>query len=105
MINETRFQFIHRRARQAGSNSMPAINVLDSFIGGGAQIGLAFNDEDRYEFQNYTSIARGHHAIKIGARLRGARIEDLSPFNFGASFTFGGVPSPQINALNLITLT
>jgi len=102
MINETRFQFIHRRARQAGSNSMPAINVLDSFIGGGAQIGLAFNDEDRYEFQNYTSIARGHHAIKIGARLRGVRIDDISPFNFGGTFTFGGGVAPQLDANNQI---
>jgi hypothetical protein len=39
MINETRFQYMHVDTRQMGDNTMPAINVLESFNSGGALIG------------------------------------------------------------------
>jgi hypothetical protein len=91
IINETRFQYIRRRTNQQGNNSIPAINVLDAFFGGGAQIGLAFNDEDRYELQNYTSFSLGNHALKAGGRLRDVRIRNISPNNFGGTFTFSSL--------------
>ena len=90
-INETRFQFIRRHSNQQGDNTIPAINVLDAFNGGGAQIGLAFDDEDRYELQNYTTFALGTHSIKAGARLRDARTRNVSPNNFGGTFTFSSL--------------
>ncbi|PYS61949.1 MAG: hypothetical protein DMF76_09840 [Acidobacteria bacterium] len=46
-INETRFQFIHRHAEQTEANSLPAIDVLQAFIGGGAQVGLSSTDHHR----------------------------------------------------------
>jgi hypothetical protein len=98
VINETRFQFIHRHPEQVQANSQPAINVLEAFIGGGAQTGLAFNNENRYELQNYTSVLRGRHTLKLGVRVRGVRVTDISPANFGGTYTFGGGVGPQLDA-------
>jgi len=91
VINETRFQYIRRRSNQQGNNTVPAINVLDAFNGGGAQIGQAFNDEDRFELQNYTTFAIGTHSFKAGGRLRDVRISNVSPNNFGGTFTFSSL--------------
>ena len=102
VINETRFQFIRQRVRQNGDNSQPTIVVLDAFTGGGSQIGLSSNDEDRWELQNNTSWSWGNHSLKAGARLRGVRITDISPQNFGGTFTFAGGFVPELDANNQI---
>jgi hypothetical protein len=101
-VNETRFQFIRRRAEQRGDNTVPTVNVLESFVGGGSQVGFSFSDEDRWELQNYTTFALGRHTLRAGVRLRGVRINDVSPSNFGGTFTFGGGTAPQLDANNLI---
>ncbi len=101
-VNETRFQFVSRRNNQQGDNSIPTIRVLDAFTGGGSQIGLAFNNEDRFELQNNTSFALGNHSLKFGGRLRRVSILDISPNNFGGTFTFAGGFAPQLNDDNQI---
>jgi hypothetical protein len=91
VINETRFQYIRARTNRDGNNTLPTINVQDAFIGGGSQVGLSFNNEDRYELQNYTSWVWGaHHSLKAGGRLRGVHIRDIAPNNFGGTFVFAG---------------
>ncbi|MDQ3133481.1 MAG: TonB-dependent receptor, partial [Acidobacteriota bacterium] len=100
VINETRFQFARSRNEQDGDNSVPTIRVLDAFTGGGAQVGLAFNNENRWEVANNTSWALGTHSLKFGARLRGISIRDISPNNFGGTFTFAGGLAPQLDANN-----
>lgn len=104
IINETRFQYIRRRSTQEGDNSIPTINVQEAFIGGGSQVGLAFNNEDRFELQNNTSMSLGNHALKFGVRLRRVSIFDSSPNNFGGTFTFAGGFAPQLDANNQVVL-
>lgn len=89
-INETRFQFIHATAETIPNSSNPALFVLSSFNGGGAQTGHASSTQNSFELQNNTSIAAGKHFWRFGARLREDKITDVSPRNFGGSFTFGG---------------
>ncbi len=101
-INETRFQYRREREEQTGDNALPTIRVLDAFIGGGSQIGLAFNNEDRFELQNNTSVSLGDHSLKFGGRLRHINILDISPNNFGGTFTFAGGFAPQLNASNQV---
>jgi hypothetical protein len=102
VINETRFQYIRQRSRQEGDNSAPVLNVLEAFTGGGSQIGLSFNNEDRWELQNNTSWSWGNHSLKAGGRLRAVRITDISPQNFNGTFTFAGGFAPELDANNQV---
>ena len=104
LMNETRFQYIRNRSRQDGNNSIPTIQVQESFISGGSQVGLAHNDEDRWELQNYSTWTKGRHILRFGVRLRGVHITDFSPQNFGGTFTFSGGDAPQLDAANQIVL-
>ncbi|MEZ5346368.1 MAG: carboxypeptidase regulatory-like domain-containing protein [Pyrinomonadaceae bacterium] len=88
IINETRFQYIRERSSREGDDTSPTIRVLDSFTGGGANVGLAFSNEDRYEIQNYTSFLLDKHSLKVGARVRNVKLLDSSPGNFAGTFTF-----------------
>jgi hypothetical protein len=92
MINETRFQFNHNHAEQLGETSKPVLNVSGSFIGGGSQVGHAITDTNRWELSNFTSMQRGNHAVKVGGRVRGVNIRDVSPNNFGGQWVFNGGP-------------
>ncbi|MDQ3665053.1 MAG: TonB-dependent receptor [Acidobacteriota bacterium] len=97
-INETRLQLIHTIFRQTSDTTVPALNVLDSFFGGGAQTGSAFNRQDRMELQNFTSWSVGQHFLKVGARIRYVRVMSVSPANFGGTYTFAGGVGPSLDA-------
>jgi hypothetical protein len=100
VINETRFQFIHVNGETIANTLAPAIQVLGSFNGGGAQVGHSFNGQNNYEFQDYMSVARKSHYWKFGVRLCGERVNNTSPQNFGGTFTFGGGGAPVLDSNN-----
>ena len=75
-MNETRFQYI-RPAANRTATTLPTILVQDAFISGGSQVGLAHNNEDRWELQNYSTWTKGRHILRFGARLRGVSINDF----------------------------
>jgi hypothetical protein len=102
LMNETRFQYIRNRSQQDGNNEIPTIVVQESFTSGGSAIGLAHNDEDRWELQNYSTWTKGRHILRFGARVRGVHITDFSPNNFGGTFNFSGGDAPQLDANNQI---
>ena len=104
LMNETRFQYIRTRSDQNGNNVIPTIVVQDAFIAGGSQVGLAHNNEDRWEIQNYSTWTKDRHILRFGARVRGINITDFSPQNFGGTFTFSGGDAPLLNANNEIVL-
>lgn len=94
-VNETRFEYSIERRSQTGDNSIPTINVSGSFVGGGAQIGDNFTDNNNFELQNYTTTSFGknsQHSIKFGGRIRGLTIKDQSQSGFGGTFLFAGAP-------------
>ncbi len=99
-VNETRFQYFHVENDQISNSLAPALLVLGSFNGGGAQTGRSLDTENQYELQNYTSMVRGAHTFKFGARARGVTIANTSPQNFGGTFTFGGGLAPELDANN-----
>jgi hypothetical protein len=102
MINEMRFQYARRLRRQDGDNSVPTISVLDAFTGGGAQVGRSFTNEDVITFHNYTTKMLGGQTIRFGGQLRGIRVENNSPANFGGTYTFAGGLAPQLGANNTV---
>jgi len=96
-VNETRFQFIRNRNYQTSVFDAFSLNVLDSFNGGGSQVGSTTDARDRYELQNFTSWTSGNHFLKVGARLRHAKLDSISPQNFGGAYTFAGGLGPRLD--------
>lgn len=96
-VNETRLQWIRNRFTQTSVLNGFALNVLDSFFGGGAQVGSSSNEQERFELQNFTSWTRGNHFLKVGGRIRHVAIESISPGNFGGTYTFAGGPGPLLD--------
>ncbi|MGQ0762677.1 MAG: carboxypeptidase regulatory-like domain-containing protein [Acidobacteriota bacterium] len=89
-INETRLQLSHYFIETLPTSSDPAFFVLGAFNGGGAQTGHASSKQNSFELQNNTSIAAGKQFWRFGVRMRKDKVRDVSPRNFGGSFTFGG---------------
>ncbi|HEX7296437.1 MAG TPA: TonB-dependent receptor, partial [Pyrinomonadaceae bacterium] len=101
IVNETRFQFDHSKSHSDGNNTIPTIQVLDSFTGGGSQVGQAFNTENEFELTNNTSFSKAAHAFKFGARLRHTNISDISPSNFGGTYTFSTINGYRASVLGI----
>jgi len=99
-INETRFQYSHYANETIPNSSDPALLVLGSFNGGGAQTGHAFSTQNSFELQNNTSISHGLHFWRFGARLREDKVSNISPQNFGGTFTFGGANTLAPTVIN-----
>jgi hypothetical protein len=97
MINQLAFQFAYTSTDVEGDNSVPTIRVLDAFTGGGAQVGIASNKNNRWDMIDHLTWTRGPHTLRAGVRLRRVHISDLSPFNFGGTFTFAGGLAPELN--------
>ena len=97
-VNETRFQYVRNRFNQQAVLDAFALNVNDSFFGGGAQVGAASNAQNRMELQNFTSWTHGNHFLKAGVRIRHADILSISPGNFGGTYTFAGGLGPALDA-------
>ena len=69
-ISETAFQYNRTVGTTTPNTLGPALQVLGSFIGGGAPIGDSLDIQNSYELRNYTSIVRGAHSLRFGVRLR-----------------------------------
>lgn len=94
IINETRFQFIRESSNQTPASTAPTVDVQAAFINGGNTQGTLQDVLDRYEFQNYTSMALGKHFLKFGVRLRVNRDANVETSNFNGNFTFGSRQNP-----------
>ena len=103
-VNETRFQWVRNRFSQNSLVDAFALNVLDSFNGGGSQVGSSSNEQDRLELQNFTSWSKGNHFLKVGARARHAKINSISPANFGGTYTFAGGRGPRLDENDQVVL-
>ncbi len=91
IINETRFQYHRNGSLQTPTDTNPAVNVIGNFSGGGSGQGN-FNDrENSYELQNYTSLIRGNHIFKFGARVRATQDTNYSTAGFNGTFTFSSL--------------
>ncbi|MBI4852445.1 MAG: TonB-dependent receptor [Acidobacteria bacterium] len=90
VINEVRLQLTKQTSESMGDNSTPSLNVLGSFFGGGAQVGRSRRSEERFELQDYISIALSKHTLKTGLRFRGGRVTSNNTENFGGSYSFAG---------------
>jgi Carboxypeptidase regulatory-like domain len=87
-INETRFEWERGSTDQNSLFSIPTINVLGQFSEGGNPLGISSVITNHYEVQNYTSINKGNHFLRLGGRLRATANSSNSTQNFNGTFTF-----------------
>ncbi len=93
-INETRFEWERGATDQNPLFLTPAINVLGQFTDGGNPLGISSVITNHYELQNYTSINKGNHFLRLGGRLRVTGNSSTSTQNFNGTFTFGATKDP-----------
>jgi len=98
MINETRFQFNRNRNESFGDTTVPVLNVSGAFISGGSQVGQVVNSNQSWELQNFLAWQKNNHAFKFGGRVRGVRISDSNPNNFGGTYVFTSGLAPVLDA-------
>ncbi len=97
-INETRFQYIHQDTSQVANQLVPSINVLGEFTAGGNPVGQSSDGINRYELQNYTSLAAGKHFVKFGGRLRAYHDNNIADTNYNGTYTFSTFAAYNIGA-------
>jgi hypothetical protein len=100
IINQTRFQFDRQSITSISDNAGAQIDVLNAFVGGGAQLGTSSNVLNSFEFQNYTTISHNAHAWRFGVRVRAAVMNNDSAINYGGTFVFSGGLAPELDANN-----
>jgi hypothetical protein len=94
-INETRFEWERGATDQNSQFSTPTINVLGQFTDGGNPLGLSNVLTTHYELQNYTSINKGNHFLRLGGRLRSTANSSNSTQGFNGTFTFDSLAAFQ----------
>jgi len=100
-INESRFQYTRSNTDTTGASGNPTINVAGAFTGGAAATGNAFNSLNSYEFQNYSTMTRGTHLIKFGARIRGATQDNSTDQNFNGTYNYASLDAYRLTAAAL----
>ena len=93
-INETRFEWERGNTDQNSLVLAPTISVLGQFTEGGNPLGISSVITNHYEVQNYTSINKGNHFLRLGGRLRATANSSTSTQNFNGTFTFGATKDP-----------
>jgi hypothetical protein len=93
-INETRFEWERGATDQNSLFLTPTISVLGQFTDGGNPLGISSVITNHYELQNYTSINKGNHFMRLGGRLRATANSSTSTQNFNGTFTFGATKDP-----------
>jgi hypothetical protein len=100
MVNEIRYQYSRSHNETTPNVSGSALQVLGAFNGGASPTGHSLDTQNNHEFQDYVTLVRGTHSWRFGARLRWQSDANISPQNFGSTFTFGGGPGPILDANN-----
>ena len=101
MVTETRFGYTRIRTYQYGETSTPEVMVSAAFTGGSAQTGRTSDVNTLFEAQSNTTVVHSAHTIQFGGRLRYNAITDITPSNFGGTFSFFGVTNaPVLDANN-----
>ena len=90
MVHEVRFQYSHDTNQQTPQTTGVAINVLDTFNGGGGQNRSSSNNRD-FEFGNLLMYSGSKWTIKIGSQGVARRNHTLSENNFIGTWLFSSL--------------
>jgi hypothetical protein len=91
-VNQLRFQFLRDDTTQTPISTLPAVNVLGAFTGGGNSQQKALDTENHYELQNLTTMSLGKHQVVFGGRLRDFDVLlNSTTQGYNGAFTFGTI--------------
>jgi len=100
-VSETRFGYTRGAVYQYGETSTPSLVVAGAFSGGSAQVGRTSDVNTAVEVQNGTTLIHNTHTIRFGGGIRHISIANITPSNFGGTFSFFGVTdAPVLEANN-----
>lgn len=99
IVNQTQFRFSNFKSETTARNDDVALNVLDSFLGGGAQRNSADRNSN-FSLNNDTTWQMGKYSLGFGFRMRGEKITQISASNFGGTYTFSGRLAPVLDENN-----
>ncbi|MGI4756485.1 MAG: carboxypeptidase regulatory-like domain-containing protein [Janthinobacterium lividum] len=105
LLSETRFQYVRSSLEQTPNSTAPTLIVQGSFSGGGSPSQSLVDKQDRFEFQEYLSLARGSHFLRFGARYRLLRESNVSTANYNGQYTFASLTAYQAGTPSLFSLT
>jgi hypothetical protein len=88
LVNDLRFQYMRDRDNQVASVTTPTVTVQGAFTSGGNNQGTLKDNEDRYELQDYVSMAEGKHALNFGTRLRLTHEANSSTTGFNGNYIY-----------------
>jgi hypothetical protein len=91
LIHETRIRYQHENTEGTAKTPGVAINVLDSFNGGGATCCPNSTKQDLVDFQDYLTYTYKKHTIRGGFQLQFENINDLNQGNFNGTYTFSSL--------------
>jgi hypothetical protein len=96
-VNETRFQYIRDHDNQVAQNFDPTVTVQGAFTGGGNNQGVVRDNQDHFEFENDTTVAKGAHAIEFGGRFRLTRDANTSTSGFNGNYIYSSLAAYAAN--------
>jgi hypothetical protein len=96
-VNETRFQYIRAHDNQTPRSTDPTVTVAGAFTGGGSNAGVVRDNQDRFELENYTTMAKGPHAIEFGGRYRLTRDANSTTSGFNGNYIYSSLASYAAN--------
>ncbi len=105
VVNETNFQYTRDRDNQTAQNTDPTVTVQGAFTGGGNNIGVNRDNQDRYELQNYTMVIKGAHSIDVGGRLRFTRDANVTTSGFNGSYIYSSLSAYQAHTPTQYSVT
>jgi hypothetical protein len=95
MVSEVHFQYIRTRLDQTPVSNAPTITIEGASNGGGSPTQLLHDNQDSYEFQEYFSMERGKHFLRLGGRYRLLRDANLATASYNGQFTFPSLDAYQ----------
>ncbi len=97
-VYQYRFQYANIVNKTSDALTTPTINVLDSFIGGGAEVGNSETKTKRLEFQSHITRTIGSNTLRFGGVIKSISIRDNTPQGFNGTYTFEGGNAPALDA-------
>src|SRR6185437_2160135 len=91
LVNETRAEYRLGVSSAAPLSTAPMFNATGIFVGGGAGSQFSNDRSVHIEFQNFTTLSAGRHAIKFGAWMRDNREADSGNSGYNGSFVFPSI--------------